>query len=62
MERSRPYLDLATEALRCLDSGNRVIERCVEYLSQLSLALGPLSKYSDELNIIEQMCREEAPS
>lgn len=36
---SRPYLDLAAEALRRLDSGNRVIERCAEYLSQLSLIL-----------------------
>ncbi|KKA20471.1 hypothetical protein T310_5522 [Rasamsonia emersonii CBS 393.64] len=43
VERSRPYLDLAAEALRCLDSGNRVIERCVEYLSQLSLALAALT-------------------
>ncbi|KAL1963182.1 hypothetical protein VTN77DRAFT_8615 [Rasamsonia byssochlamydoides] len=43
VERSRPYLDLAVEALRRLDSGNRVIERCVEYLSQLSLALAALT-------------------
>jgi hypothetical protein len=44
VERSRPYLDLAADALRRLDSGNRVIERCVEYLTQLSLALVALSK------------------
>lgn len=36
---SRSYLDLAAETLRRLDSGNQVIERCVEYLSQLSLIL-----------------------
>ncbi|KAJ5127534.1 transcriptional regulatory protein GAL4 [Penicillium atrosanguineum] len=39
VELCRPYLDLAAEALRRLDSGNRVIERCVEYLSQLSMIL-----------------------
>lgn len=44
VERSRPYLDLAAEALRHLDSGNRVIERCIEYLTQLSFVLNHLSK------------------
>ncbi|KAJ5921542.1 transcriptional regulatory protein GAL4 [Penicillium verhagenii] len=39
IESSRPYLDLAADALRHLDSGNRVIERCVEYLTQLSMVL-----------------------
>lgn len=39
IEQSRPYLDLAAEALRRLDYGNRVVERCVEYLSQLSMVL-----------------------
>lgn len=43
---SRPYLDLAAEALQHLDSGNRVIERCVEYLSQLSMVLRSNSAYS----------------
>ncbi|CRG88732.1 Quinic acid utilization activator [Talaromyces islandicus] len=42
VERSRPYLDLAVDALRRLDSGNHVIERCVEYLSQIALALAAL--------------------
>lgn len=42
---SRPYLDLAADALRRLDSGNRVIERCVEYLSQLSMILKSSSKH-----------------
>ena len=45
VERSRPYLDLAADALRQLDSGNRVIERCVEYLSQLALALAALGRF-----------------
>ena len=44
MELCRPYLDLAAEALRRLDSGNPVIERCVEYLSQLSMILKAASK------------------
>ncbi|KAJ5677468.1 transcriptional regulatory protein GAL4 [Penicillium maclennaniae] len=39
VELYRPYLDLAADALRRLDSGNPVIERCVEYLSQLSMIL-----------------------
>jgi hypothetical protein len=44
VEQSRPYLDLAIEALRFLDSGNRVIERCLEYLNQLLLAMNALSE------------------
>ncbi|CAL5868861.1 uncharacterized protein PFLUO_LOCUS3088 [Penicillium psychrofluorescens] len=39
VEQSRPYVDMAAEALRRLDSGNQVIERCVEYLAQLSMIL-----------------------
>ncbi|KAJ5752333.1 transcriptional regulatory protein GAL4 [Penicillium odoratum] len=39
VENCRPYLDLAADALCHLDSGNGVIERCVEYLSQLSMIL-----------------------
>lgn len=42
---SRPYIENAIEALRRLDSGNRVIERCVEYLSQLSLILNAMGKW-----------------
>lgn len=38
-EQARPYLNMAIEALHNLDHGNRVIERCVQYLSQLSLVL-----------------------
>jgi hypothetical protein len=30
---------MAIEALRNLDRGNRVVDRCVQYLSQLSLIL-----------------------
>ncbi|UKZ96563.1 uncharacterized protein TrAFT101_011346 [Trichoderma asperellum] len=41
---SRPYIENAIEALRRLDSGNRVIERCVEYLSQLSLILNAMDR------------------
>ncbi|KAH8689695.1 fungal-specific transcription factor domain-containing protein [Talaromyces proteolyticus] len=43
VERARPYLGLAVDALRRLDSGNRVIERCVEYLSQITMALTALT-------------------
>lgn len=39
---SRPYIDTAAEALRQLDPGNPVVERCQEYLSQLSAILDPL--------------------
>lgn len=45
VELYRPYLDLAAEALRRLDSGNRVIERCAEYLSQLSMILKATSEF-----------------
>ena len=48
---SRPYIDKAVEALYRLDSGNRVIGRCVEYLSQLSVVLNALRK-SDLLHRI----------
>lgn len=44
VEQSRPYVDMAAEALRRLDSGNQVIERCVEYLAQLSMILKATSK------------------
>lgn len=43
IDQSVPYLDMAAEALRRLDAGNRVIERCAEYLSQLSLILNASS-------------------
>lgn len=45
VDRARPYLDIAVDALKRLDSGNRVIERCVEYLSQISVVLMALSKF-----------------
>lgn len=41
VEKALPYFNMAIEALQNLDRGNRVVERCVSYLSQLSLA--PLS-------------------
>lgn len=37
MEQALPYFKMAIEALENLDRGNRVIERCVSYLSQLSI-------------------------
>ncbi|KAK9233844.1 fungal-specific transcription factor domain-containing protein [Lipomyces kononenkoae] len=43
VDQSRPYVDKAIEALHRLDSGNRVVGRCVEYLSQLSLVLNALN-------------------
>ncbi|KAJ9377612.1 transcriptional regulator family: Fungal Specific TF [Paecilomyces variotii] len=43
VDRARPYLDIAVDALKRLDSGNRVIERCVEYLSQISVVLMALT-------------------
>lgn len=44
VNQSRPYIENAIEALRRLDSGNRVIERCTEYLAQLSLILSAMGK------------------
>lgn len=37
VETAMPYFNMAIEALRHLDQGNRVVERCVDYLSQLAL-------------------------
>lgn len=45
VENSRSFVDLAAEALRHLDSGNLVIERCIEYLSQLSMILKATGGY-----------------
>ncbi|CAG9981191.1 unnamed protein product [Clonostachys byssicola] len=47
VEKSLPYFNMAIEALQNLDRGNRVVERCVSYLSQLSLA--PLGSASSDL-------------
>lgn len=44
VNRSRFYIDNAIEALRRLDSGNRVIERCAEYLAQLALIFSAMGK------------------
>lgn len=44
VDKSRGYIEKAILALGRLDSGNRVIARCVEYLSQLVLILDTLSK------------------
>lgn len=44
VSQSRPYIENAIEALRRLDSGNRVIERCAEYLAQLSFILRAMGK------------------
>lgn len=43
---SRPYLLMAADALRHLDPGNLVIERCVDYLMQLEVALERICKLS----------------
>ncbi|CAI7674841.1 unnamed protein product [Penicillium manginii] len=43
VSQSRPCIDTAAEALRQLDPGNPVVERCQEYLSHLSAILDPLS-------------------
>lgn len=37
MEQALPYFEMAIEALENLDRGNHVVERCVSYLSQLSI-------------------------
>ncbi|CAM1508662.1 Fc.00g055100.m01.CDS01 [Cosmosporella sp. VM-42] len=37
VEQSLPYFNMAIQALENLDRGNRVVERCVSYLSQLTL-------------------------
>lgn len=44
VNQSRSYIENAIEALRRLDSGNRVIERCAEYFAQLSLILSAMGK------------------
>lgn len=44
VDKSRGYIEKAILALRQLDTGNRVIARCVEYLSHLVLILDNLSK------------------
>lgn len=37
VEQALPYFNMAIEALENLDRGNRVVERCVSYMSQLTL-------------------------
>src|ERR1700742_2581931 len=39
LESSAIYLNMALEALQNLDRGNRVVQRIVDYLSQLALAV-----------------------
>lgn len=56
-EKSRPYLNLALDALRHLDSGNSVIERCIEYLSQI-LALTALGSNSGSRSPQQQQQQE----
>ncbi|KIW21196.1 hypothetical protein PV08_01776 [Exophiala spinifera] len=43
LESAAIYLDMAIEALQKLDRGNRVVQRVVDYLSQLALAVLSLS-------------------
>lgn len=37
VDNALPYFSMAIEALQNLDRGNRVVERCVSYLSQLTV-------------------------
>ena len=37
VENALPYFNMAIEALQNLDRGNRSVERCVSYLSQLTI-------------------------
>jgi hypothetical protein len=37
VENALPYFNMAIEALSNLDRGNRVVERCVTYMMQLSI-------------------------
>lgn len=41
VEFALPYFDMAIDALQNLDRGNRSVERCVSYLSQLTI--GPIA-------------------
>ena len=43
---------MAIEALRNLDRGNRVVDRCVQYLLQVSLALARPGESVDRLNCL----------
>lgn len=45
LDSSSTYLSMAIEALNNLDRGNRVVERCVDYLSHLSFAILNLRKW-----------------
>ncbi|KAI6853580.1 hypothetical protein KC365_g15891 [Hortaea werneckii] len=46
VEIALPYFDMAIDALQNLDRGNRSVERCVSYLSQLTI--GPITSLNDE--------------
>lgn len=46
LESSAIYLNMAIEALQNLDRGNRVVQRIVDYLSQLALAVLSLREFS----------------
>jgi hypothetical protein len=37
VESALPYFNMAIDALQNLDRGNRSVERCVSYLSQLTI-------------------------
>lgn len=45
LESSAIYLNMAIEALQNLDRGNRVVQRIVDYLSQLALAVLSLREF-----------------
>ncbi|KIW29792.1 uncharacterized protein PV07_05580 [Cladophialophora immunda] len=46
LESSAIYLNMAIEALQNLDRGNRVVQRIVDYLSQLALAVLSMSSHN----------------
>ena len=55
VEDSLPYFSMAIEALENLDRGNRQVERCVTYLSQLALqedssTMHPTESSNSQLN------------
>ncbi|KIX98660.1 uncharacterized protein Z520_05961 [Fonsecaea multimorphosa CBS 102226] len=52
LESSAIYLNMAIEALQNLDRGNRVVQRIVDYLSQLALAVFSLSSRNLDANSI----------
>lgn len=56
VEEALPYFTMAIEALQNLDQGNRVVERCVSYLSQLKVvSITSCGCISPRLNHLESV-------